>query len=198
MKQYGFYFDSTKCTGCKTCQVSCKDEKDLDLGPKFRRVYEFGGGSWQKQDGIWQQNVYSYYLSISCNHCSNPTCVEGCPTGAMHKRAEDGLVVVDQTVCVGCRYCELRCPYGAPQYDEKKKLMSKCDGCYERVAKGMKPVCVESCHNVHWTLMISMSYVSFTVQSVVLRLCQTLALPIQTSLLNHIKMPNLLAIKVVN
>ncbi len=77
MKQYGFFFDSTKCTGCKTCQVSCKDEKDLDLGPKFRRVYEFGGGSWQQQDGIWQQNIYNYYLSISCNHCSNPTCVEG-------------------------------------------------------------------------------------------------------------------------
>ncbi|OZS72383.1 4Fe-4S ferredoxin [Providencia rettgeri] len=118
MKQYGFYFDSTKCTGCKTCQVSCKDEKDLDLGPKFRRVYEFGGGSWQQQEGIWQQNVYSYYLSISCNHCSNPTCVAGCPTGAMHKREQDGLVVVDQTICVGC---------------------------YERVEKGMKPVCVESC-----------------------------------------------------
>lgn len=63
----------------------------------------------------------------------------------MHKREQDGLVVVDQTICVGCRYCELRCPYGAPQYDEKKKLMSKCDGCYERVEKGMKPVCVESC-----------------------------------------------------
>ena len=90
MKQYGFYFDSTKCTGCKTCQVSCKDEKDLDLGPKFRRVYEYGGGSWAKQDGIWTQNIYSYYLSISCNHCSNPTCVAGCPTGAMHKREEDG------------------------------------------------------------------------------------------------------------
>ncbi|MCG5388740.1 4Fe-4S binding protein, partial [Providencia rettgeri] len=83
--------------------------------------------------------------SISCNHCSNPTCVAGCPTGAMHKREEDGLVVVNQDVCVGCRYCELRCPYGAPQFDEKKKLMSKCDGCYERVAQGMKPVCVESC-----------------------------------------------------
>lgn len=94
MKQYGFYFDSTKCTGCKTCQVSCKDEKDLDLGPKFRRVYEYGGGSWAKQDGIWTQNIYSYYLSISCNHCSNPTCVAGCPTGAMHKREEDGLVVL--------------------------------------------------------------------------------------------------------
>lgn len=49
MKQYGFYFDSTKCTGCKTCQVSCKDEKDLDLGPKFRRVYEYGGVAGQNK-----------------------------------------------------------------------------------------------------------------------------------------------------
>ena len=49
-------------------------------------------------------------------------CVAGCPTGAMHKREEDGLVVVNQDVCVGCRYCELRCPYGAPQFDEKEKI----------------------------------------------------------------------------
>lgn len=145
MKQYGFFVDSTKCTGCKTCQISCKDEKNLDLGPKLRRVYEYGGGSWTQQDNIWVQNVFNYYLSISCNHCSSPTCVTGCPTGAMHKREEDGLVVVNQDLCVGCRYCEMRCPYGAPQFDAKKKLMTKCDGCYQRVAEGHKPVCVESC-----------------------------------------------------
>lgn len=145
MKQYGFYIDSTKCTGCKTCQVSCKDEKDLALGPKFRRVYEYAGGSWLKQGQAWQQTVFHYYLSIACNHCDEPTCVAGCPTGAMHKRKEDGLVVVDQTLCVGCRYCELRCPYGAPQYDEKRHVMSKCDGCYERVGQGLNPVCVDSC-----------------------------------------------------
>ncbi|MGL4859895.1 MAG: DMSO/selenate family reductase complex B subunit [Enterobacteriaceae bacterium] len=144
-KQYGFYIDSSKCTGCKTCQVSCKDEKDLQLGPKFRRIYEYGGGHWSKVGSVWQQNVFSYYLSIACNHCSKPTCVEGCPTGAMHKRNEDGLVVIDQSLCVGCRYCEMRCPYGAPQFDSSSKLMSKCDGCYQRVAKGEKPVCVNSC-----------------------------------------------------
>lgn len=145
MKQYGFFVDSTKCTGCKTCQISCKDEKKLDLGPKLRRVYEYGGGSWAKQNNIWVQNVFNYYLSIACNHCSSPTCVTGCPTGAMHKREEDGLVVVNQDLCVGCRYCEMRCPYGAPQFDAKKKLMTKCDGCYQRVVAGDKPVCVESC-----------------------------------------------------
>ncbi|RXA93940.1 MULTISPECIES: DMSO/selenate family reductase complex B subunit [Yersinia] len=145
MKQYGFFVDSTKCTGCKTCQISCKDEKNLELGPKLRRVYEYGGGSWTQQGNIWVQNVFNYYLSIACNHCSSPTCVTGCPTGAMHKREEDGLVVVNQDLCVGCRYCEMRCPYGAPQFDAKKKLMTKCDGCYQRIAEGKKPVCVESC-----------------------------------------------------
>lgn len=145
MKQYGFFVDSVKCTGCKTCQVSCKDEKDLNLGPKFRRVYEYGGGIWKQEGDTWTQDVFNYYLSIACNHCSDPTCVKGCPTGAMHKRKEDGLVVVDQSTCVGCRYCEMRCPYGAPQFDAEKKVMSKCDGCYERVAQGMKPVCVDSC-----------------------------------------------------
>ncbi len=146
MTQYGFYVDSSKCTGCKTCQVSCKDRNQLDVGPKLRRVYEYGGGAWVKNaDGTFDQDVFNYYLSISCNHCDNPTCVEGCPSGAMHKRAEDGLVVVNQDVCIGCRYCEMRCPYGAPQYDEEKKVMAKCDGCYEYVAKGEKPICVASC-----------------------------------------------------
>ncbi|MCG3748440.1 dimethylsulfoxide reductase subunit B [Vibrio cincinnatiensis] len=145
MKQYGFFVDSSKCTGCKTCQISCKDEKALEVGPKYRRVYEYGGGDWQKVGNAWKQDTFNYYLSISCNHCADPACVKGCPTGAMHKRQEDGLVVVDQEVCIGCRYCEMRCPYGAPQFDEQKKVMSKCDGCYQRVAQGLKPVCVESC-----------------------------------------------------
>lgn len=143
--QYGFFIDSSKCTGCKTCQVSCKDEKDNSLGVHFRRVYEYGGGTWQQVAGIWQNDTFTYYLSIACNHCDEPTCVQGCPTGAMHKRKQDGLVVVNQDVCIGCRYCEMRCPYGAPQYDHQKRVMSKCDGCYERVAEGLKPVCVESC-----------------------------------------------------
>ncbi|MGL4979413.1 MAG: 4Fe-4S dicluster domain-containing protein, partial [Plesiomonas sp.] len=100
---------------------------------------------WVKQGSAWKPDVFNYYLSIACNHCSEPTCVAGCPTGAMHKRAEDGLVVVNQDVCVGCRYCEMRCPYGAPQFDAQKKVMSKCDGCYQRVAEGLMPVCVGSC-----------------------------------------------------
>lgn len=145
MAQYGFYVDSSRCSGCKTCQVSCKDEKALDVGPKFRRVYEYGGGSWVKSGNAWVNNTFSYYLSIACNHCDEPTCVKGCPTGAMHKREKDGLVVVNKDVCVGCRYCEMRCPYGAPQFNAEENVMMKCDGCFARVEQGMKPVCVESC-----------------------------------------------------
>lgn len=67
-----------------------------------------------------------------------------CPSGAMHKR-EDGFVVVDEDVCIGCRYCHMACPYGAPQYNAEKGHMTKCDGCYSRVAEGKQPICVESC-----------------------------------------------------
>lgn len=145
MKQYGFFVDTSKCTGCKTCQVSCKDEKELDIGPKFRRIYEYTGGDWVKSDNVWIQNIFNYYISLACNHCTNPICAKVCPTGAMHKRLEDGLVIVDQSVCIGCRNCESACPYGAPQFDSHKKVMSKCDGCYMRVEQGLKPVCIESC-----------------------------------------------------
>lgn len=77
-------------------------------------------------------------------HCDDPACTKVCPSGAMHKR-EDGFVVVDEDVCIGCRYCHMACPYGAPQYNAEKGHMTKCDGCYSRVAEGKQPICVESC-----------------------------------------------------
>ncbi len=142
--QYGFYIDSSRCTGCKTCELACKDFKNLSPEVNFRRIYEYAGGDWTEQDGVYRQNVFAYYLSISCNHCDDPACAKVCPSGAMHKR-EDGFVVVDEAVCIGCRYCSMACPYGAPQFDQVKGHMTKCDGCYERVAEGKKPICVESC-----------------------------------------------------
>lgn len=143
-KQYGFYIDSQRCTGCKTCELACKDYKDLTPDVSFRRIYEYCGGVWKQEGEAWTQDVFSYYLSISCNHCDNPACASVCPSGAMHKR-EDGFVVVNQDVCIGCKYCSMACPYGAPQFDERKGRMTKCDGCFERVEEGKKPMCVESC-----------------------------------------------------
>ncbi|WP_413110785.1 DMSO/selenate family reductase complex B subunit [Thaumasiovibrio sp. DFM-14] len=146
MKQLGFYIDSSRCSGCKTCQVSCKDKNNIDVGRKYRRVYEYGGGAWTSDtDGAWTHQTFGYYLSVACNHCDEPTCVAGCPTGAMHKRDDNGLVLVDQDKCIGCKYCAMRCPYGAPQYDADKKVMSKCDGCLDRLEQGLNPVCVDSC-----------------------------------------------------
>lgn len=145
MKQYGFYFDSDRCTGCKTCELACKDYKDLGTDVNFRRIYEYTGGTWNQQsDGCWHQDVFAYYMSISCNHCENPACTAVCPTGAMHKN-EDGFVIVNEETCIGCRYCHMACPYDAPQYDAQKGHMTKCDGCYSRVQAGQKPICVDAC-----------------------------------------------------
>jgi len=144
--QYGFFVDTTKCTGCKTCQVACKDRSDLDLGVKWRRVYEYGGGSWtENADGTYGNNVFAHYTSISCNHCSHPVCVKACPTGACHKRKSDGLVHIEANLCVGCQSCSRACPYDAPQFDSERGVMTKCDGCFERLEKGLNPTCVDSC-----------------------------------------------------
>lgn len=144
-KQYGFYVDTAKCTGCNTCRIACKDFYDLELGVNHRRIYEYEGGNWVKKDNGWHPDVFSYYVAISCNHCEQPACTSACPTGAMHKRKDDGLIAVDSNRCVGCRYCEMACPYGAPQYSPTKKVMTKCDGCFERIPMGKKPICVEAC-----------------------------------------------------
>ncbi|SKA29935.1 DMSO/selenate family reductase complex B subunit [Consotaella salsifontis] len=143
-QQYGFFIDSSRCTGCKTCMLACKDLKDLPPEVNFRRVYEYTGGEWTQDGDAWRQDVFSYYTSIACNHCADPACTKVCPTGAMAKH-ENGFVIVDEEVCIGCKSCAMACPYGAPQYSEVKRHMTKCDGCYGRVAEGKKPVCVEAC-----------------------------------------------------
>jgi anaerobic dimethyl sulfoxide reductase subunit B (iron-sulfur subunit) len=143
--QYAFHFNSNLCTGCKACQVGCKDKWDLELGVTWRRVAEFTEGVWtHNADGTYTQDVNTYYTSVACNHCENPACVEVCPTQAMHKR-EDGIVVIDQSACIGCRYCEWACPYGAPQFSAKLGVMTKCNFCYDAIDAGDKPTCVASC-----------------------------------------------------
>ena len=144
-KQLAMYFDGTACIGCKTCQVSCKDKNNLPLGIKWRRVIEYAGGSWVSQNNFQiPNNIFGYYVSIACNHCENAACVQVCPTMALTKRA-DGVVVINADQCVGCRYCEWACPYGAPQFDEAKGVMTKCNFCEDLVAQGKNPVCVDAC-----------------------------------------------------
>ena len=144
MPRLAFYFDADACSGCKTCQVACKDKHDLPVGILWRRVYEVTGGGWEKQGSAWKQNVYAYNVSLACNHCEIPVCLENCPASAITKRP-DGIVTIDPRKCLGCRYCAWVCPYGAPQFDEAKGVMTKCDLCADYVDDGKRPSCVDSC-----------------------------------------------------
>jgi DMSO reductase iron-sulfur subunit len=146
MTQHGFYYDATRCTGCKTCQLACSDCYNLPTSYFYRRVYEYSGGTWEKQaDGSYTQNAFVYFTSISCNHCVSPACTSVCPTGAMNKDADNGIVSVDPNKCIGCGYCVMACPYDAPTVDHEKGHSVKCDGCKARVIQGEKPFCVEAC-----------------------------------------------------
>lgn len=143
--QLGFYVDLNACTGCKACQVACKDKWNHDVGETWRRVVEYSGGDWIRQGNTYQQNIFAYYVSMACNHCVRPICEEVCPTGAIYKRTEDGLVMVDEDRCIGCRYCEWACPYACPQINDSTGKMTKCNFCYDYLEQGLPPACVSSC-----------------------------------------------------
>ena len=144
-KQPAFYIDMTACSGCKTCMIACMDGNDLPEGVLWRRISEYTGGEWvQSAESTYSQNVFSYYASVSCNHCANPVCVKACPTTAMHVDLHN-IVRVDQNKCVGCRYCESNCPYSAPQYNAASGTMTKCDFCFSRLENGETPYCVAAC-----------------------------------------------------
>jgi len=142
--QYAFYFDSTRCTGCKACQTACEDKYDLAVGQAWRRVYEVSQGNWKKVGSTYVTDTFAYYISLACNHCVEPICVEVCPAGAITKR-DDGIVVINQDQCIGCRLCEWACPYGAPQYNDEIGRMGKCTGCYDKIDAGEPTQCVAAC-----------------------------------------------------
>lgn len=141
---YAFYLDASACSGCKACQVACQDKHALPAGVRWRRVYEVSGGGWQSQGSAWQQDAFAYNLSVACNHCTDPICVEVCPTGAMHRRP-DGVVLVAEDRCLGCRYCAWACPYGAPQYHARAGVMTKCTLCADELELDVPPACVAAC-----------------------------------------------------
>lgn len=149
MTQYAFVFDANKCSGCRTCQVLCKETYDLPLNNLYRRVLNYQGGSWtQNENGTYEpQGMFGYFISMSCNHCTNPACVAQCPTGAMHKDPDTGIVTTDHNRCIGCRSCQMACPYHAPAYNEEKRYMTKCDMCAAELGAGQTPLCVRGCRD---------------------------------------------------
>lgn len=151
MTQLGFVFDANVCTGCKACVVACKDVKNLPVGYKYRRVVTGEAGSWQVDaaSGIPQPvGVFSYSLSYSCMHCTQPACMAACPQKAISKDVTTGIVTVDESLCVGCGNCAVACPWKAPvvipAIDGKRK-MGKCDFCKDLLAAGEEPACVAAC-----------------------------------------------------
>ena len=147
-KQMAFHFDASACNGCKACVIACKSKNQLPVGINWRRVIEYGGGNWvpdpDDPNRLLPNNIYAYSVSIACNHCAEPVCMEVCPAAAITKR-EDGVVLIDETKCIGCRYCEWACPYGAPQFNETAGTMTKCNFCEDLLAQGETPYCAAAC-----------------------------------------------------
>ena len=134
---YGMLIDTRRCVGCHACSVSCKAEFDVPLGETRSWVEYIEKGTFP--------DVKRAFLPRLCNQCSEPQCVPVCPTNATWKRAEDGIVVVDEDVCIGCKYCVQACPYDARFINTVTGNADKCDFCIHRVSQGLEPACVESC-----------------------------------------------------
>lgn len=136
-KHYGMLIDTRRCFGVHACSVACKAEFNVPLGETRSWVEYIEKGNYP--------NVSRNFLPRLCNHCSTPNCVDVCPTGATWKRKEDGIVVVDPDICIGCKYCIQACPYDARFINPDTGAADKCDFCLHRVSKGLEPACVEAC-----------------------------------------------------
>ncbi len=137
MAQLGFYFNQKKCSGCKACQIACKDMHNLEIGVLYRQVRAYETGRYPAPG--------FFHYSAACNHCGTPACVVSCPNGSLEKLA-DGTVQIDLELCIGCKQCIDACPYGVPQYRESDMKVGKCDACSELREQGLNPACVDACN----------------------------------------------------
>jgi len=149
----GLLYDTTLCIGCKTCMVACRDANGLtsdrstpggaqyyepvDLNAHAKTVIKL----YADADGMTRS-----YVKAQCMHCVDPACAAACMLGSLQKR-EFGIVTYDPDLCVGCRYCEVACPFNVPKFEwaSAAPRIVKCELCKERLAEGKEPACTEVC-----------------------------------------------------
>src|SRR3984885_4108268 len=139
-KKLGLVIDLDVCVGCHACATACKEWNSGGHSAPLPDFNPYGEDAW----GVWFNRVHSFeegdgadartvHFPRSCLHCEEPACVTVCPTGASYKRAEDGIVLVNAEICIGCKLCSWACPYGAREFDSDEGVMKKCTLCIDRI-----------------------------------------------------------------
>jgi len=157
---WGMGIDIDKCIGCGRCADACKNENSVSREPFYFRTWieryilrKNGKAEVESPnggiDGFTPPSSpktirKSFFVPKICNHCEESPCVQVCPVGASFITA-DGVVLVDQKYCIGCRYCIQACPYGCRYFNTKLGVAEKCTLCYHRLKRGKRPACVEVC-----------------------------------------------------
>ena len=118
MPKYGLVIDLTKCAGCRTCTAACQTQNDLQPYERWVRVQEISEGKFP--------SASKRFLTVQCQHCDKPVCVTVCPVSANYKRP-DGIVMIDEDRCVGCKYCVVACPYQARIFNEERGVAQKSE-----------------------------------------------------------------------
>ncbi len=130
--KYALIIDTTKCVGCRACEYACTERNELEEGLSYIHVLSRGEDEEQR------------YLTVQCQHCADPPCAHVCPTDATYIR-DDGVVLINDKLCVGCRYCVVACPYDARFYHEEHGVAEKCWLCMDYVLADRNPACVDAC-----------------------------------------------------
>ena len=154
----GLVIDLDTCVGCQACVVNCKEWNTSGYGAPLSDENAYGAdpnGAWLNRVHAYEEfnneNVKTVHFPKSCLHCEDAPCVTVCPTGASYKRAEDGIVLVNEDWCIGCGLCAWSCPYGAREMDPIENVMKKCTLCVDRIYNDnipeidRVPACVKTC-----------------------------------------------------
>ncbi len=162
LEAVGILYDATVCIGCKACMAACKEynnlppdhstpdsiwDNPLDLSAKTYNIIKlYTNGTGQVKDR--EIDGYSFIRRF-CMHCVDPACTSACPVSALTKDRHTGAVRYNKDACIGCRYCQVACPYNIPkfQWDQAFPQIKKCELCSHRMAAGSYPACCEFCPN---------------------------------------------------